>query len=297
MNRLIALLAVALALGASPGPLAAANIAVPNASFESPPTTFAVPLVDNWQQNPLPDLNDPSTYQLGVFSNVPPPIDNCDGGQAAFLIVDTNHLVALFQDYDSTDYANPTPSHAFNAAFGLGRSYTLTVGVIGGGGGMNEGASLALSLYYRDALSNMVTVASTSIVYTASLFPSHTHFVDFQVLVPAVRASDPWSDQHIGIQLLANPDPQGGSWDVDNVRLSSTAEPLLLSPARNNGQFTCTLQSERGLRFEMLASTNPALPLADWTSLGKLTNISGTLPFLDSTTDLNRRFYRALQLP
>lgn len=298
MNKPTASLAVALlALGAGSGRLPAATIAVPNASFESPPTSFVSIYVDSWQQTPQPDLGDESTWQTGVFSNSPPPIDNCDGNQAAFLLVDTNHEVALFQDYDSTDYANPTPTHAFNATFEAGKSYTLTVGVIGGGGGMNEGATLDLSLYYRDALSNIVTVAATNIAYTASLFPSHTHLVDFQALVPTIRASDPWSGRHIGIQLLAEPDPQGGYWDVDNVRLSSTVAPLLLSPVRTNGGFAFTLESEPGLRFEMLASTNIALPLSNWTSLGTLTNVSGTMPFLDSATNFNRRFYRALQLP
>ena len=144
-----------------------------------------MPLVYSWQQTPLTDLSNQSTFQTGVFSNVPPPIDNCDGGQAAFLFAYPG--VALAQDYDSTDYANPTPPHTFNAAFEAGKSYTLTVGLIGGGGGMKEGATLELSLYYRDSLSNIVTVAATNITFTQTLFPSTFHFVDFQAQLPTVK--------------------------------------------------------------------------------------------------------------
>ena len=58
-------------------------------------------------------------------------------------------------------------------------------------------------------------------------FPTDTHFVDFQVQVPGVKATDAWAGQSIGIQLLATPDfkqsrtyPWGGYWDVGNVRLT-----------------------------------------------------------------------------
>lgn len=278
----------------------AATIAVPNYSFESPPTTFAVPFVDSWQQTPEPAFVDGmfTNTETGVFSNSPPLIDNCDGVQAAYLFADPQ--VALFQDYDSTDYANPTPTHAFTAEFDVGKSYTLTVGVIGGGGNMTNGATLELSLYYRDALSGIVNVAATNIAYTPELFPSHYHFVDFQVLLPTVQASDPWAGQHIGVQLLSSitdTNLEGGYWDLDNVRLTSTVTPALVAPIYTNGHFSFTLQSEPGLPFEILASTNAALPLSNWTSLGVLTNVTGATAFTDPVTNLNRRFYRARQLP
>ena len=211
---------------------------------------------------------------------------------------------AIFQDYDSTDWSNPAPTHAFNATYDVGKSYTLTVAVLGGTNvdyPMPEGTTLELSLYYRDSASNMVTVAATSITNSWALFSNATpHFIDFQVQVPTVKASDPWAGQHIGVQLLstvAGTNLVGGYWDLDNVRLVSSVAPALLAPAWTNGQFTFTLQSEPGLRFEILASTNLALPLSNWTSLGTVTNVTGTVPFLDPATNLNRRFYRARQLP
>ena len=60
---------------------------------------------------------------------------------------------------------------------------------------MKDGVTLQLSLYYRDAASNMVTVAATTITNSAQLFPTNTHLVDFSVYVPGVRATDPWAGQ------------------------------------------------------------------------------------------------------
>ncbi len=298
MNRyLSAFNAVLLVLAVCTGTLRAGSIVVPNGSFESPPTSFAWPYVDAWQQTPGPE-----NQQSGVFLNTPPGdpshIDNCDGSQAAFLLVATNQD-ALLQDYDSTNYASSTPTHAFDAKYEVGKSYTLTVGLIGGGGNMVSGAAIELSLYYRDAQGNLTNVVATNITYTPDLFPSHTHFVDFQARVPTVSASDSWAGRHVGVQLLSvvSPGLEGGYWDVDNVRLFSAGPPALLAPAWTNGQFSFTLESEPGLRFEVLATTNLALPLSNWTSLGFVTNASGDTPFLDSATDYNRRFYRARQLP
>jgi hypothetical protein len=47
----------------------------------------------------------------------------------------------------------------------------------------------------------------------------------------------------------------------------------------------------------MLASTNVTLAVSNWTSLGTVTNITGTLPFMDATTNPGARFYRARQVP
>ena len=279
------------------GAIWAGTIAVPNGSFESPATAFAYPQIDSWQQIPGWD-----SLLSGVFLNTSPTnsdhIDNCDGNQAAFLFAVPQ--VALFQDYDSTDWSNSTPTHAFNAKFEPGKSYDLAVGVIGGGGGMTEGASLELSLYYRDAASNMVTVAATNIPFTLAGFPTTTHFVDCQAHVPVVKPGDAWAGQNIGVQLLSSVGLEytnGGYWDVDNVRLSSTVAPVLTGPVRTPGQFSFTLQSEPGLRFEILAGTNVNLPISNWSSLGILTNLTGSAAFTDTAANVSRRFYQARQVP
>ena len=294
----------ALAVGA--GLLRAGPIPVPNGSFESPATAFADPRLDSWQKSPKPVWYDESGGHLwdqltGVFQNTAPTnaayIDDMDKAQAAFLFALPQ--VALFQDYDSLDGTNSAPTHAFNARFEVGKAYTLTVGVIGGGGNMLEGVSLELSVYYRDSASNQVTVAATSITHRLEVFSNLTHFVDFSVEVPAVKAGDAWAGRHIGVQLLStvSPDLAGGYWDVDNARLSEVSPPVLLGAARTHEGFAITLQSEPGLRFEILAAGDLALPPANWSRVGVVTNLTGAVPFFEPATNVNLRYYRARQLP
>jgi len=209
----------------------AADIAVPNGSFETPGTSFVDTRVNSWQKTPQPAWYDPAAFGYtwdqtsGVFANTAPGavdhIDNCDGNQALFLFAFPQ--AGLFQDYASTDWSSSTPSHAFDAVFEVGMSYRLTVGIIGGPG-LAEGADLVLGLYYRDSLNNLVNVGATDVRYSAASFPNSTHFNDYEVVVPAVQAGDAWAGQHIGIQITAG--SMGNSyWDVDNVRLSQVPEP------------------------------------------------------------------------
>ena len=237
----------------------------------------------------------------GVFMNTSVTsadhIDNCDGNQAMWMFAVPE--VGVFQDYNTIDWAHATPTHDFNAAFEAGKSYRLAIGVIGGGGGMLPGASLEVSLYYRDAVSNIVIVAAVNITNSPVIFSNNTHLVDFNVDVPPVRPEQAWAGQNIGIRMLStvSSNLEGGYWDLDNVRLSSTLEPVLANPVRTNGQFKFTLRSEAGLRFEILAATNSSQPISNWTSLGTLTNLTGATLFSDAAANLNCRFYRARQLP
>src|SRR5581483_8522761 len=166
--------------------------------------------------------NTPWQYLVGEFYNDPADgsyIDNTDGNQCGFL--QSLPQVGIFQDYNSFSSTQGGPTHAFNAKFKAGHPYYLTVGLIGGGGGMPVGATMQLSLYYRDASNNVVTVASRTITNTPALFPTNTHFVDFQLDVPTVQPGDAWAGQNIGIEMLCTVDFSnlGGYWDVDNVRL------------------------------------------------------------------------------
>jgi hypothetical protein len=230
----------------------AAEIAVPNGSFETPGTGFVDTRVSSWQKTAQPAWYDPSAFGYtwdqtsGVFANTAPGaathIDNCDGRQALFLMAFPQ--AGIFQDYASTDWSGPTPSHAFDAVFEVGVAYRLTVGIIGGSG-MIEGSGLQIGLYYRDGLDNLVTVGATYVPYSATSFPNTTHLNDYEVVVPAVQAGDPWAGQHIGIQITSA--SLGYSyWDIDQVRLEQVPEPgpiLLLSAglgglwlARRRGQ-------------------------------------------------------------
>jgi hypothetical protein len=310
-SRITAPFAVLAACTAS---LCAGTISPPNASFETPLAPRVLPCafeqMEYWQKSPQPawydpaqNYNTPWDWLMGTFYNAPflsSYIDNCDGEQAAFLFALPE--AALFQDYDTLYGTNTIPGHDFNARFNTNCAYILTVGVIGGVYGnppLYEGATLRLSLYYRDAASNIVTVAATTVTNTAGLFPTNTHFVDFSAYVPGVRASDPWVGQNVGVQLASTVgfDKSGGYWDVDNVRLTEIPLPTLTDPCMTNSQFSFNLHSQPGLRFEILASTNAASPLSTWTSLGALTNDTGRTSFFDPAPHPNRRFYGARQVP
>jgi hypothetical protein len=184
----------------------------------------------------------------------------------------------------------------------VGKAYTLTVGMIGGGGGMVEGSTFQLSLYYLDASSNMDFVAMTTVTNTPANFPTGTHFVDFHVQVPGVQPTDPWAGKNIGIQMLATPDfndaaQWGGYWDVDNVRLIETTALSLVNPALTNGQLGFTVQSEPGVVFQILATTNLSLAATNWTRVATFTNSTGSLPYVDQSAVLGQRFYTTQPLP
>jgi hypothetical protein len=133
---------------------------------------------------------------------------------------------------------------------------------------------------------------------TAENFPTDTEFVDFQVTLPPVKATDPWAGQHIGVQLQATPDfldptMWGGYWDADNVRLVETTPLSLGNPRLSHGQFGITVQSEPNTVFQVLATTELALPVWSWTNLGTITNLTGITDFVDTSSVGTQRYYTA----
>ena len=293
------------------------GIYVPNHSFELPNigtnSPYAAPILDAWEESPQPPWYDPAdfggspwSFLVGTFYNLPnytnatgssdTYIYNCDGVQAAFLFGIPQ--VAIFQDYNSIGEDTNVATHAFNATYHVGKSYTMTVGLIGGGGGMPIGSTFELDLYYVDASANMNIIASTTVTNTLENFPTDTEFVDFQVLLPPVKFTDPWAGQHIGIQLQATPDffdptTWGGYWDANNVRLVETTPLSLGRPGGTNGQFGVTVLSEPNTAARVLASSDLTLPLASWTSLGTITNLTGATTFVDASGGGARRYYTA----
>ena len=279
------------------------NIGIPNFSFESVATQFADPRIDSWQKAPQPSTFDTNIFGAwdnlaGVFRNTAPTnadhIYNADGDQLAYLFAYPQ--AGIFQDYNSLDWSNTTPTHAFNAKFNPGSAYTLTVGLTSSSQEpLTQGSTLLLSLYYRDAQSNMVTVASSIATFDTNTFGSLTHLLDSQVNVSAVKATDPWAGQNIGIQFESIVDPNliGGVWDLDNVRLTEFVAPVLIEPQQINRQMNFTLWSEPGQVFEIQAVTDLTQSGSAWSTIGTITNNTGAAIFTDASTNLNRRFYRA----
>jgi hypothetical protein len=205
-------------------PLHAASVYVPNGSFESPQTEFVDITIDVWQKSAKPwwYVESPGQYWIqltGLYLNLPPEepryIDNCDGKQAIWLFAVPE--VELFQKLE--------------AMYEVGKSYTLTVGVIGGGFNMKDGTTMAIRLYYQNENdpNNRIPVAETPIVYHSEMgYP--THFQDVELKIPRVIETDPWTGKNIGIQLVSTlifPDDldpitgrAGGFWDLDHVRLN-----------------------------------------------------------------------------
>jgi hypothetical protein len=220
---LIPLAAIVVLLGS--GSLRAAAVPVLNPSFESPtvPGGFpAYPVIDSWQKTPevpgAPLLNGLTwNDEAGVFPNSPSPlpdhIDNMDGNQAAYLFATPG--VGFFQDLSVT--------------YTVGLSYNLTLGVIGGGGGMTPGSTLLLEMYYRDAGNNMVTIGGAPITYTILGFPNTTHFLDYTLNLPMVQAGDAWAGRNIGLEVVASTGTGAGYWDVDNLRIQAVPEPSSLA--------------------------------------------------------------------
>jgi hypothetical protein len=292
--RSVATIVGVLALAAFRG-FSSQTIPIPNGSFESPATTYASPFMDFWQKTARPAWYDETggflwTQLTGQFTNTPPGafnhIDNCDGGQAAWMFVIPE--VGIFQDYDY-----PT-NHAFNATYEIGKSYELAVGIIGTGGNMQLGATFELGLYYRDAASNMAVVAATSVTNSPSVFSNNTHFIDFHANSGFVNANDPWAGQHIGVRLrsaITDTNLEGGYWDLDNVRLAWTRAPALSNPVWTDGQLSFILQSESGMTLEIQKATEPGESI--WSSVGFVTNVSGTTSFTDTNANPGQSFYRA----
>ena len=202
------------------GSLRAAAVPVLNPSFEAPtvPGGFpAFPVIDSWQKTPDPGFPLPGglTWNdlAGVLPNTPSGasdhIDNIDGNQAAYLISIPG--VGFTQD--------------LGVSYGVGLSYNLTLGVIGGGGGMTEGSTLLLGMFYRDGANNIVPIGGAPITFTAAAFPTTTHFLNFSFTLPTVHAGDAWAGHTIGLEVLCSSGTGAGYWDVDNVRFQAVPEP------------------------------------------------------------------------
>lgn len=211
-----------LALSLLASPLLAGVVEVPNASFEYPyvdmVSPFATSEIDDWQKAPVPTWWTDAGYStqqwldsVGVFVDVPnAPLDNIEGRQAAFMFATPD--VELFQDLAAT--------------FEVGQSYQLTVGIVGGGYGMQLGVPMEIRLYYRDEDGDRLTVGATEVLNTNDTGVL-SHFTDHVLNIPTVAGGDPWAGQSIGVQLISTVSfaSAGGYWDIDNVRLSSVPEP------------------------------------------------------------------------
>jgi hypothetical protein len=204
------------------GSVWAQNLTVPNSSFELPSTTFVDTRIDLWTKTPQPSWFDPAATggigwdQLsGVFANTPVGqpnhIDNVAGNQAIFVF-------ALPQVGISQVLSSP------EGTFQPGFSYTLTVGLLAGGGAADN-SMFQVGLFYLDGSNTPVPLSATTAEFTSAAFPTSTHLIDQTVTTPVVQPGDAWAGKPIGIALTAVSGTGSVYWDVDNVRLTQTAVP------------------------------------------------------------------------
>lgn len=198
----------------------AATLPVANSSFESPTTPAgfpAFPVVEVWQKSAQPPgipLPGGVTWDqlAGVFPNLPAGtpghIPNVDGAQAAYMFSIPG--VSLFQE----------TSHTFQP----GNRYNFTVGILGGGG-IPEGSSFQIGLYYRNDANQPVPLSTAPVVYSPAAFPNANQLYDYTVESPEVQAGDAWAGKPIGLEMTATFGTGVGYWDVDNVRLVAVPEP------------------------------------------------------------------------
>lgn len=259
-------------------------IAVPNGSFESPAADFVNTHIDSWQKaDRPPEYPEGGGFlweQLtGVFRNTAPGaadnLINIDGNQAMYLFAIPG--VCLFQDADTVDGKGSIPTHAFSVPLIPGNRYTMTVGVLGHGGGMLEGVPLELAIYYRDDRAEAVPIGTTLVTNSATLFPDRRHFVDFSVTTPVVLPTDPWAGRTVGLRMrsLVDDARRGGYWDLDQVRLTRedvkpVAPQLAIRQLGPSGKLALTLESRLGELYDLLQSTD----LNQWTPIR--TGLPGT---------------------
>jgi hypothetical protein len=94
------------------------------------------------------------------------------------------------------------------------------------------------------------------------------------------------------IGAINDPCYQGGV--TNTLVIYPAASTLTAATTMTNGAFQFTFVNSPGALFSVLATTNPALPLSNWTVLGGVTEVaSGQFQFTDQeATNSPRRFYR-----
>ncbi len=243
-------------------------LVVPNGSFESPATPFVSLLIQSWQRTPKPGWYvEEGGFQwgqlTGIFLNTAPGaadhIEALDGQQAAWLFAVPE--AGLFGGVQNAAGTAP-------AVFEVGRSYRVSIDVLGAGGNMLDGVELETSLFRWVEGTNRVVVGGVTITNSAAAFPSRNQLTTYQRTLPAVKPGDPWVGQPIGVQVvsratLAN---QGGYWDIDRIRVEALAPHVPeLGVERVDGEIRLKWVSATGWRYQVRDATE----LGGWSVLGE----------------------------
>jgi hypothetical protein len=165
-------------------------------------------------------------------------------------------------------------------------------------------ASATRTVIVRDSIPPAITVKGDNPL----TFLLGTPFLD-----PGVTASDACAGNltgHIVITGLVNTnvagnyrltytvaDPSGNTFSTNRMVRVVTPPLLENTSLLSQGQFQFSFVSNPGLSYSVLAATNLAVPLSNWTAIGSVTEIApGQFQFVDlGATNAPRRFYRVRQ--
>jgi hypothetical protein len=237
-------------------------VQVSNFSFENPAVpsdTPAYPFFNNWQKFPKPAYWDetsmgPWDNLTGVFPNPaadqPGHIDNVERAQAAYLFATPGN--GFFQDL-------PTK-------YELNATYTVTAAIIGSTAiPPTNNTPITIALYYRDGQSNMVTVATKTVEFTAQNFPNPTNMVDISANSHAVVPPAPWLNKNIGVYVAsaAGFDTAGGVWDVDNIRIK-VSHGVALRLAQEGTSLRIAWDSEPGVEYQVLTAPSVSSSILEY---------------------------------
>ncbi len=235
-----AVAAMMLTLAAGPGPVQAGIIPVANGSFESPDAGaspfFALPEIDAWVRSgptySIPELGQSGMLDTGVFLNQPVDdpthIDGVDGRQMAFIGA---------QDPSNLEPGQPPIGlhQSLSRPYEQGMLYRLTIGVapasaLAGRDPRTDNphdpdpdappAVLRFRLAWEQD-GQRLEVAAAEVLSTQL---EQNRVLDFELSTPLVKASDPWLDEPIVIDIMPA-HGLSGFWNVDHVRVVQIPEP------------------------------------------------------------------------
>ncbi|MDD5704570.1 MAG: hypothetical protein PHR35_01495 [Kiritimatiellae bacterium] len=227
-KRCIVALAVAWMAG---GVVRAESINVPNYSFESPvcPEQGYTTVVENWSEV---GVSDAGLLVNGFNSQT---LTNASGNQMGYLSTVSHTVTSGFHQ-------------VLSAAYTVGRSYALTVGVAKCSAATpvaDPESRLTVALYWSDH-GTMTALASQQVRWGDLATDALT---DYSVSLPTVQLTNDCAGSSIGILIVTETNTGNNAyWDIDNVRLAATTvfTPIVETIDVSNASFELPVLPEGG---------------------------------------------------
>lgn len=149
-----------------------------------------------------------------------------------------------------------------------------------------------LAVYTGSALAELQMITNTPANLSGTLTATVAFDVQPGTTYQIAVAGNLWefSDVPVAFSFMPSSDPAP---EIQQPTNSPGEVVAIQNPRRDSTtQFSFVLRGEPGSRYSVLASTNLALPLADWVTV-LTTNVSGSFTIIqDNHATVTRRFYR-----